>query len=111
LYVYTMYDNTSRIQPNEPGTWTNMLAGWAQANIVLNTCRITGRITSFHAAEESTGPGNGTERGLLFAARADIPVGTGVKGQLLGEYFSPGDFYVDNADPAWYFRWQIAASF
>jgi len=111
LYVYTMYDNTSRIQPNESGTWTNMFAGWAQANIVLNTCRISGRVTSFHAAEESTGPGNGTERGLLIAGRADIPLGTGVKGQLLGEHFSPGDFYEDNADPAWYFRGQITASF
>ena len=111
LYVYTMYDNTSRIQPNEPGTWTNMIAGWAQANIVLNTCRLSGRITSFHAAEESTGPGDGTERGLLLVVRADIPLGAGVKGQLVGEHFSPGDFYADTADPAWYFRWQITASF
>jgi len=110
LYVYTMYDNTTRIEPYEPGTWTNLSAAWAEASLGPQKYRLKARITSF-SAPERTGPGEGDARGLLLALRVDTVLGEGLKGQVVGEFFDPGDFYDDGADVAWYARWQITASF
>jgi len=43
--------------------------------------------------------------------RVDTVLGEGLRGQIVGEFFDPGDFYDDGADVAWYARWQITASF
>jgi len=110
LYVYTMYDNTTRIVPNEPGTWTNLSAMWAEADLGSEEYRLRARITAF-GAPQKTGPGEGDLRGLLLALRVDTVLGEGLRGQIVGEFFDPDDFYEDGADIAWYARWQITASF
>ncbi|MBN1425400.1 hypothetical protein JXA88_12675 [Candidatus Fermentibacteria bacterium] len=112
LLVYTLYDNTTRVTPNEPGTWTNMAAFWLEAGVAVpGGGRLVARITPLRAAEKGTGPGSGTYRGLLVAARADARLAEGLQAQVLGEVFTPGDFYADDADVALYGRWQLTASF
>jgi hypothetical protein len=111
LLVYTLYDNTTRITPNEPGTWTNLVGGWVELGAAIPHGRLAIRCTPLGAAVADNGPGSGSRRGLLLAARADLDLGDGVQSQLLGEYFDPGDFYASSADLALYGRWQLTARF
>ncbi len=111
LYVYTMYDNTTRISPNEPGTWTNLMAGWLDLSAGPPRHQISARITSLRSVKDHTGAGEGSNRGLLLALRADAVLGEGFEGQIVAEFFDPGDFHAENADQAWYARWQLTASF
>ena len=111
LLVYTMYDNTTRIPDDDAGTWANLRAWWLEGRVEIRpNVRASIRATRLAAIERS-GPGDGTIRGNLLALRADFGLLEGLDGQLLGEYFEPGDFYSSGADPAWYGRWQVTARF
>ena len=118
LLVYTLYDNTTRVVDatgvawkGEPGTWTNMIAGWIEAGVNLLHGRLSARAFPVWAEEGGVGPGPGNERGLLLAAKLELPLGEGVHAQVLGEMFNPGDFYPPDADHAYYGRWQLTAQF
>lgn len=110
-YVYTMYDGLTRIRPDDAGTWTNMSAAWIEGRVVpCSRARVSVRATKLLANEE-TGPGTGKDRGLLVAGQVNLDLGAGLTGQILGEYFEPGDFYAKGADGSWYGRWQLIAKF
>ncbi len=52
----------------------------------------------------------GTHRGNLYQARADYKLNDNLRGHVLGEYLTPGDFYAHD-DAAWFFRVEVIASF
>jgi hypothetical protein len=109
--IYTVYDGLTRIRPDDAGSWTNAGALWLEIRAVpVARARVSLRATKLLAVENS-GPGTGTDRGILFAAQANLDLGPGLAGQAVAEYFDPGDFYARAADAAWYARWQITAKF
>ncbi len=110
LLVYTLYDNTTRITPNEPGTWTNLTACWLDLAGGPPSARASLRLMPLWAPQP-VGPGGGRHRGVLVAARLGGELGRGVSAHVLGEWFDPGDFYAADADRAWYARWQLTAAF
>lgn len=120
LLIYTMYDGTTRIQrlggggqpySDDAGAWTNLLAGWIEVKAgALHAVRLTARGTLLRAVER-TGPGPGIDRGILMTVKADYNGIPGVALQTLGEWFEPGDFYSNDASPAWYARFQVTTGF
>lgn len=111
LLVYTMYDNTTRIPNDDAGTWTNLVAAWGEVRVRPSSAvRGALRVSQF-LAPRNTGPGTGDVRGSLVAARLELTVMAGVAGELLGEFFDPGDYYAGDADGAWYGRWQLTTRF
>ncbi len=54
--------------------------------------------------------GGGTQRGDLYAARADLLVNGNWRGHVVGEYLVPGDFYV-GTDAGWFLRVEVLYSF
>jgi hypothetical protein len=111
LYVYTLYDQTSRVLPNDPGTWTNFVAAWVEARLKAGQTLSSAARVSLFRAPEKTGPGSGDDRGLLLAAQVNVRLASDLQGQLLGEAFDPGDYYARDASSAWYGRWSITARF
>ncbi|MBD3162514.1 MAG: hypothetical protein GF346_09125 [Candidatus Eisenbacteria bacterium] len=111
LLVYTLYDNTTRIAGDAPGTWTNLRGSWLELRVrPARRVAASVRATRFLAVEK-TGPGDGDVRGNLLAVRCDVALMEKVVGQVVGELFDPGDFYADGSDAAWYGRWQITTRF
>ena len=55
--------------------------------------KVTGRLGIF--GSEFEGAGGGTSRGTMIHARADYAFTPNISGQLLAEFFTPDDFYVD----------------
>ena len=73
----------------------------------------------FAAAQDGMGGGEGLFKGFLSQARYDFPLWTADKakgerfevfGQLIAEFFNPGDYYATEK-PAWFFRWQVEFKF
>jgi hypothetical protein len=111
LYVYTLSDGRSRISPEDPGSWTNLSAVWGEGSI--HPCKrstLLARVTWLGAAE-ATGPGPGSNRGILFSGTLNLNLTSNLKGQVLGEIFDPGDYYAPGADIATYGRAQIVTTF
>jgi hypothetical protein len=52
----------------------------------------------------------GTQRGDLFAARADYKLNDNWRGHVVGEYLAPGDFYA-GSDYGWFLRAEILCTF
>lgn len=111
LYIYTVSDFTTRVAPNDRGAWTNLSAAWIELR-ARSERSVSGAVRcSLLRAPEKTGPGTGTDRGLLLAGQANVTLASGLQGQLLGEYLDPGDYYSSAASTAWYGRWQLVAKF
>ena len=53
---------------------------------------------------------NGTQRGDLYEARADLKLNDNWRGHVVGEYLTPGDFYA-GGDAGWFFRVEAIYSF
>jgi ABC-type uncharacterized transport system fused permease/ATPase subunit len=51
---------------------------------------------------------DGDTRGSLLTGKLTWKWNENVSGHFLGEYFTPGNFYADQADEAWFLRWQVA---
>jgi hypothetical protein len=119
LLVYTLYDNTTRVRPDDAGTWTNLAGGWLEARIKPSAAtKLSLRATELFAPEQTAEDAQGRVRGLVTCAQGGIVFSPNLDGQVLGEYFVPGTFYdreaggvVHEADPAWYGRAQITARF
>jgi len=127
LLIYTLLDATTRVGINgsrpasvdDAGSWTNLRAAWIEGRVRAHPrARILGRFAWFGAAESGAlasacgcPKAASKDRGILFAAQADLDLAAGVTGQVLGERFLPGDYYGRGEDPAWYGRAQIVARF
>lgn len=111
LYIYTVYDALTRIRPDDAGSWTNLSGLWAQIQMDTVT-RVSAQIrATWLGAPLSTGPGPGRVRGMLYAGAISVYLGSGLRGQALGEVFVPGSFYAGGPDVAEYGRLQLTASF
>ena len=122
LLIYTFSDNTTRIhdlafaagdprRTDDAGAWNNLRLAYVEGRfdpVPKLTVALRGAVLG---AAEDTGPGPGRDRGTLIVAHADWTRWPGVAVQAWGEVFNPGDFYVPDADPAWYARFQIVTSF
>jgi hypothetical protein len=109
LYIYT--------QVSERGVayWTN-LSMW-QAEVRLTPVKpLDLRATCYRMAAFHRFPGkpaiyaNGTQRGDLYEARADVKLNDSWRGHVVGEYLKPGDFYT-GSDGGWFFRAEISCTF
>ncbi len=122
LYLYTLYDGTTKFGPNagtrypgdDPGTWTNLRAGWLELRCRPLPFAGTAVRATLLGANEPTGPlgaRGGHDRGLLFMGKADLTLAAGVDAQFLGEFLNPGNYYAATADNAWYGRAQVTTKF
>ena len=114
LLIYTLYDPFFPLKRgNDPdvGSWTNMqllrpgltVAPTAKAKVDVSY--------SYILANEETGPGGGDKRGDLVQAILSYNFTEMLSGHLWGEWFSPGDYYLADADDAYFARWQILLNF
>ena len=88
LYIYTLLGPFL----GEPAWWSNMTLIEGQVSVKpVPKLTVTGRLGIF-GAEFDRG-GEGTNRGTMVHARADYAFTANVSGQLLGEWFLPGDYY------------------
>ena len=95
--------------------WTNLSMWQAEARATpvkaLDLRATWYRLDSFHRF-----PGKapvfaaGTHRGDLFEARADYKLNENLRGHVMGEHMTPGDFYV-GSDAGWFFRVEVLCSF
>jgi hypothetical protein len=111
LYLYTL--------PGEHGVgyWSNLslLQAEVQASPVkaLNLRATYFRMGAFHPIPNDTIIkvfSSGRKRGDLFQFRADLKANDYLRGHVVGERLSPGDFYVGQ-DAAWFWRVEVIASF
>jgi hypothetical protein len=114
LYVYTLYDGfKSRSGGNDPdvGVWSNMYIPEA-----MITVKPTDRLTQslrylFYGAEEGVGPGGGKDRGHNLQWLTEYVFTKNLTGHFLFEWFEPGNFYADDADDAFFTRFQLMYTF
>jgi len=95
--------------------WTNLSMLQAEAR-VTPVKSLDLRATCYRLDAFQRFPGKpsifaaGTHRGNLYEARADYKVNDCLRGHVVGEYLTPGDFYA-GSDNAWFFRVEVVASF
>jgi hypothetical protein len=109
MYIYTLGGERG------PAYWTNLSMGLAELRMTpakaVETRLSYQRLDAFHSF-----PGrpavyaNGTHRGDLFVARADLGLGEHWRGHALGEWFEPDDFYT-GSEAGWFFRVEVMCSF
>ncbi len=110
LYVYS-FDTEAA------GRWSNVMVPYVEAGFKISASHKLSLMAGWLTAPEDNGPGTGDERGMLYTARYDFPLLTGVLGEkdqlyghLLAEVLEPGDYYkVD--DTAYFLRWELVYSF
>jgi hypothetical protein len=114
LYVYTMYDGFKFLtqgNDREVGLWSNMILPEFMLT-VKPTDRLTQSIRYLYfMADRSNGPGDGNERGHNFQWITNYIFNKNLTGNVVVEWFEPGDYYLDNADGALYARYQFIYSF
>jgi hypothetical protein len=94
--------------------WTNL--GLLKAEAAVSPTARTGvratyyRLSAFHPFRGSPAVfGTGTNRGDLFQTRLDVTLNARLRGYVLYEHLSPGDFYSQRA-PGHFFRVEVTAS-
>jgi hypothetical protein len=109
LYLYTL--------PGERGVgyWTNLSLLQVEVQAApakaVNLRATYYRMGAFHAFPgDPTVFATGKKRGDLLQFRADVKANDYLRGHLVGEHLSPGDYYVGQ-DPAWFWRVEVIASF
>lgn len=118
LYVYSLYDGfkpftrrgTTTMDP-DVGLWSNMIIPE-----LMITVKPTDRLTQsvrylYYLADRSTGPGDGNERGHNFQLITNYTFTKNLTGNVIVEWFEPGDYYQDDADGAMYARYQFIYTF
>lgn len=111
LLVYTLSDTKGRIHPDDAGTWTNLEMLWVEGRL-SPVPRATAQLrATWVGAPAATGPGTGKVRGVLVAGTLNVDLGPNLKGQAIGEWFDPGNYYAEDADRAVYGRLQLTAGF
>jgi hypothetical protein len=110
LYVYA-YDF------DKGGYWSNLLMPYVEAGIRFGPGHAVALLAGQLTAPEGKGPGGGDARGMLYTARYDFPLGSGVAGKtdaigghLLAEWLDPDDYYAVT-DAAYFLRWELTYSF
>jgi hypothetical protein len=115
LYIYSLGSERGN------SYWTNLSMGQAEVRLTpvkpLELRATYYRMAAFHAMGAfhpyPVTPkffAGGTQRGDLFAARADVRLNDNWRGHVVGEYLAPGDFYAGN-DYGWFFRAEVLCSF
>ncbi len=118
--VYSTYGKWSNIMvyllalENGTSHWTNL-----QQLRLIGTLSLTKKqslelgYTYMRANEHVNGAkfGSGYERGHLFSLVYKIKLTPNIDSLAFAEYFKPGDFYFDGADPASMFRFEIGYKF
>jgi len=111
LLIYAFSDTKGRIRPDDAGTWTNLEMLGVEGRLSPVT-RATAQLrASWVGAPEATGPGSGKVRGVLVVGTLNVDLGSNLKGQAIGEWFDPGNYYAKDADNAIYGRLQLTAGF
>lgn len=118
LYVYSLYDGfkpftrrgTTTMDP-DVGLWSNMIIPE-----LLITVKPTDRLSQsvrylYYLADRSTGPGDGNERGHNFQLITNYTFTKNLTGNVIVEWFEPGDYYQEDADGALYARYQFIYTF
>ena len=117
-WMSELYVNTMAGETLIPGYWTNMQI--YRLEYVLNTSKKT-KLSFYYnylranaqVAASSVGSifsGRSKDRGHLPQVRFDYKISDNVTTYFLGEYFKPGNFYVDN-DPAIFLRTEVQIKF
>lgn len=121
----------ARIGPGDAGAWSNVTAAWIELRAEPHARLKVAARGMLLGADRAARAGGSTDRGKLVALRADLAGPAGLAMQALGEHFWPGDYYdlpanaraesaggscglfaaPRDADPAWYARLQVTASF
>ena len=108
-----VYNAVHGIPDNDPdyGAWSNMHCAQTGGSISPRE----GMVCSLHyqhwLADKNNGPGGGSTRGRNWVAKITYQLTDNVSTHLYGEYFSPGDYYLADADDAWFTRWQLLVKF
>ena len=115
LLIYTFYDGfnalkTAGIDPDY-GSWTNMRI--AELRLVCTPAeKVSVNLYAQHYwADEETGLGDGDDRGDLLGVLYNYAFTADVSTHVLFEWFNPGDYYQDDADEAFYARWNVMVKF
>lgn len=117
-WMSEFYVNTMAGETTIPGYWTNLQI--YRLEYSLNTSKKTKLSLNYNylranaqVAASSVGTifsGNSKDRGHLPQVRFDYKISDNVTTYFLGEYFKPGDFYVDN-DPGIFLRTEVQIKF
>jgi hypothetical protein len=109
LYIYTLASERGAAY------WTNLSMWQAEARLTpakpLDLRATYYRMDAFHRF-----PGkpaiyaDGTHRGDLYEARADLKVNDSWRGHVVGEHLAPGNFYT-GTDAGWFFRAEVIYTF
>jgi hypothetical protein len=112
--IYQLYDPFFPLKggtDGDLGAWSNMII--AQAEVGAKPTEQMGASLRYQHlwADEETGLGDDDERGGLVTAMITYNFNKYLSGHLLGDYFFPDDYYPDDADDAFFARWQLLLKF
>lgn len=112
-YIYQLYDPffpAKRGTDPDMGAWTNIII--ARAEVGASPIENMGLTLAYQHlwADEDT-LGNGDDRGDMVVGLATYNFNKYLSGHLLGEYFWPDKYYDDDADEAFFARWQLMLKF
>jgi len=115
LLIYTFYDGfnalkTAGLDPDY-GSWTNMQIAELRLACTPSEKTSANIYLQHYWANEETGLGDGDDRGDLLGVLYEYALTQDVSTHLLFEWFNPDDFYQDDADEAYFARWNMLVKF
>lgn len=113
-YIYQLYDPFNPLKGGtdpDLGSWTNMII--ARAEVGAKPMQNTDVMLAYQRlwADEDTGLGDDEDRGDQVLGILKYQINKNLSTHLLGEYFWPDDYYPDDADEAFFARWQMMLTF